>query len=118
MKNMEKWCALALSFIVATGGIVACGQAENVKEQKQAAITDMKEDKTDKDIFPVSDAETGKEDMQEETVQKTTTEKKPSEEKQAASISKKEEKNLQAVQKKAVVKKKLQITKVHQIPIV
>lgn len=106
MKNMEKWCALALSFIVATGGIVACGQAENVKEQKQAAITDMKEDKTDKDIFPVSDAETGKEDMQEETVQKTTTEKKPSEEKQAASISKKEEKKSTSSSEKSSSQKK------------
>ena len=106
MKNMEKWCALALSFIVATGGIVACGQAENVKEQKQAAITDMKEDKTDKDIFPVSDAETGKEDMQEETVQKTTTEKKLSEEKQAASISKKEEKKSTSSSEKSSSQKK------------
>ena len=118
MKNMEKWCALALSFIVATGGIVACGQAENVKEQKQAAITDMKEDKTDKDIFQVSNAESEKEDIQEEMVQKMTTEKKPSEEKEAANISTKEEKSLQVVQKKAVVKKNLRILKVHQIPVV
>lgn len=106
MKNMEKWCALALSFIVATGGIVACGQAENVKDQKQAAITDMKEDKTDKDIFQVSDAETGKEDMHEETVQKTTTEKKPSEEKQAASLSKKEEKKPTSSSEKSSSQKK------------
>ena len=52
---MEKWCALALVFYLATGGIVACGQAENVKEQKQAAITDIKKIKTNKDIFPVSE---------------------------------------------------------------
>lgn len=106
MKNMEKWCALALSFIVATGGIAACGQAENVKDQKQAAITDMKEDKTDKDIFQVSNAESEKEDIQEEMVQKTTTEKKPSEEKQAASLSKKEEKKPTSSSEKSSSQKK------------
>ena len=106
MKNMEKWCALALSFIVATGGIAACGQAENVKDQKQAAITDMKEDKTDKDIFQVSNAESEKEDIQEEMVQKTTTEKKPSEEKEAANISTKEEKKSTSSSKKSSSQKK------------
>lgn len=94
MKNMKKWCALALSFIVVTSGAVSCGQAENDKEQKQAAITN---EKKDKDIFQVLNSENSKEDTEDgsskelETLQKTVTEKKPSTEKEETSISAKEE---------------------------